>query len=87
MAAGGQVVKDRLGTQKPASRGGTKRNEDIHIDRGHRLQIEGRGDRPAELIAFNDPIRLHAIDNRKGVFELHRVASTCVTYLVARSAR
>ena len=46
-------------------------DEHIHIQRGHRFQIEGRAHRVADGVAVNDAVGLHPIDGGDGFLDVH----------------
>ena len=66
-----QVFKNVFEADDARTELGLKLNENINVERGDRLEIEGRANRAADGVALDDTIGLHLIDGAENVFDLH----------------
>lgn len=48
-----------------------ERDEDVHIERGDGLQVEGRADCAADGVALDDAVGLHLVDGGDDVPDVH----------------
>lgn len=72
----GQIIEDRLGADDESARLRTEGDEDVHVQRGNRLQVEGGADGSTDRIALDDAVMLHLVDGREDFLDLH-VDKTC----------
>ena len=70
-AAPRQIIKNGLRAGDAAARLGPEGHEDVHVQRGHRLQVKSRAHRAADGVAFNDAVGLHLVDGGDDFFDNH----------------
>ena len=57
-----EVIKNGLGADNQAPLLRLESDEDIHVQRGDGLEVEGRSDRAPDCVTFNHAISLHLVD-------------------------
>src|SRR2546427_7166400 len=66
-----EIIKNGLRPNQQAAGLGTKRHEDVPIEGGNRLKIEGCTHRPSNGVTINDAVGLHLVDRSDDCFDVH----------------